>query len=81
MRPVFALATLLLAAGATAPAKAPLLLRQPAVSQNHLVFSHAGDLWITARNGGEARRLTTGIGLEGQPHFSPDGRRIAFTGE
>jgi len=76
------LATLLLAAGATAIAtEGPLLLRQPALSQQHLVFSHAGDLWITSREGGEARRLTAGIGLEGQPHFSPDGRRIAFTAE
>jgi tricorn protease len=33
------------------------------------------------REGGEARRLTTGIGLETDPVFSPDGSRIAFTGE
>ncbi|MDP2877836.1 MAG: hypothetical protein Q8O00_16725, partial [Holophaga sp.] len=75
------LATLLLAAGATASAEGPLLLRQPTLSQQHLVFSHAGDLWITSREGGEARRITAGIGLEGQPHFSPDGRTIAFTAE
>ncbi len=82
MQRPFTLATLLLAAGAFASAAdAPLLLRQPALSQNHLVFSHAGDLWITGREGGEARRLTTGIGLEGQPHFSPDGKQIAFTAE
>jgi tricorn protease len=75
------LATLLLAAGAVAHAETPLLLRQPALSARHLVFSHAGDLWISSREGGEARRLTTGVGLEGQPCFSPDGRQIAFTGE
>jgi hypothetical protein len=31
--------------------------------------------------GGDARRLTTGVGLETDPVFSPDGRHIAFTGE
>ena len=75
------LTTLLLAAAALPASDGPLLLRQPALSAKHIVFAHAGDLWITAREGGEARRLTTGIGLESQPHFSPDGRTIAFTGE
>ena len=31
------------------------------------------DLWIVSRSGGEARRLTSGIGREFNPHFSPDG--------
>ncbi len=34
-----------------------------------------------ARNGGDAKRLTTGIGIETNPYFSPDGNTIAFTGE
>jgi tricorn protease len=33
------------------------------------------------REGGEARHLTTGAGMETDPVFSPDGSRIAFTGE
>jgi len=40
----------------------------------------AGDLWIVPREGGDAKRLTTGIGEETDPHFSPDGTMIAFTG-
>ncbi|WP_441000536.1 S41 family peptidase [Fodinibius sp. SL11] len=57
------------------------LLREPTVSENHIVFVYANDLWITSRNGGEARRLTSGAGSETHPHFSPDGSKIAFTAQ
>src|SRR5215472_1509677 len=59
----------------------PMLFRKPTVSRTHIVFSYAGDLWIVAREGGEARRLTAGPGVETNPVFSPDGSQIAFTGE
>lgn len=32
------------------------------------------------RSGGQAQRLVTGYGLEGAPYFSPDGSKIAFSG-
>ena len=57
------------------------LLRQPAVSATQIAFVHAGDVWIVARQGGDARRLTTSPGIESFPKFSPDGRLVAFTGE
>jgi tricorn protease len=57
------------------------LLRQPTVSQQHLVFVYADDLWLVARQGGEARRLTSFEGVESSPHFSPDGKLVAFTGQ
>ena len=59
----------------------PLLLRKPAVSRTQIAFTYAGDLWVVSRDGGEARRLTTGVGIETDPMFSPDGSLIAFTGE
>src|SRR5438874_9072765 len=59
----------------------PLLLREPTVSKTDIVFSHAGDLWSVPRTGGEAKRLTVGTGQETNPHFSPDGQWIAFTGQ
>ena len=62
-------------------ASQPLLMREPALSRTRIVFSFAGDLWTVSREGGEANRLTTGIGIETSPHFSPDGKLIAFTGE
>lgn len=57
------------------------LLRNPTVSKTQIAFSYGGDLWIVDANGGEARRLTSDIGIETNPIFSPDGSLIAFTGE
>ncbi|MBV8549844.1 MAG: PD40 domain-containing protein, partial [Acidobacteriaceae bacterium] len=58
-----------------------VLFRNPAISQTQIVFEYANDLWIVPREGGEARRLTTGVGREFNPHFSPDGSQIVFSGE
>src|SRR5262245_58721817 len=75
-------AILAMAAGTgMAQAEKPLLMQQPTVNRTHVVFAYAGDLWIVARQGGEASRLTTGQGIEGKPIFSPDGTHLAFTGQ
>jgi tricorn protease len=57
------------------------LLRKPTISKTQIAFSYGGDLWVVDRSGGEARRLTSDIGIEIDPLFSPDGTMIAFTGE
>ena len=54
------------------------LVRQPTVT--HIAFAYANDLWIVPRAGGEAMRLTF-QGQETDPHFSPDGRHIAFSAQ
>src|SRR5947209_1630238 len=59
----------------------PLLLRHPTLSRTQVAFVYGGDLWVVSREGGDARRLTAGAGLETDPSFSPDGTQIAFTGE
>src|SRR5687767_10697851 len=59
----------------------PLLMRTPTLNKTHIVFSYAGDLWTVGRDGGEASRLTTGVGREFSPLFSPNGQWIAFTAE
>ena len=41
-----------------------LLLQQPTVSAEHIVFVYANDLWIVDREGGTARRLTSHPGRE-----------------
>jgi tricorn protease len=58
-----------------------LLLRQPTLNQTHIVFSFANDLWTVPKDGGAATRLTSGVGTESTPIFSPDGAQIAFTRE
>ena len=58
----------------------PLLAQAPTLSKSEIVFGYGGYLWSVARDGGNARQLTTG-GHEGGAEFSPDGRWIAFTGE
>ncbi len=59
----------------------PFLFQQPTLSKTQVVFAFAGDLWIVAREGGEARRLTSAPGIEQDPVFSPDGNWIAFSGQ
>jgi tricorn protease len=76
-----ALVFLIAAASAPAAGNTPLLLQKPTISKTDVAFAFAGDLWVVGREGGEARRLTTGVGLETDPVFSPDGTQIAFTGE
>jgi tricorn protease len=61
--------------------EAPLLVQRPAAGRDRIAFVYAGDLWTVGRDGGEAKRLTSGVGLETDPVFSPDGSRLAFTGE
>jgi tricorn protease len=57
------------------------LLRFADISKDNVVFVYAGDLWIASREGGAARRLTSHLGDELYPKFSPDGKWVAFTGE
>ncbi|MCA1558402.1 MAG: protease, partial [Acidobacteria bacterium] len=61
-----------------AQVKGPMPLQAPALSQTHIAFGYAGDIWIVERAGGEARRLTSHAAKEGLPVFSPDGSEIAF---
>jgi tricorn protease len=66
---------------ASAQSDPALLLRFPTVSKTQIVFNYGGNLWIVGREGGDARRLTSGVGSETVPSFSPDGMMLAFTGE
>src|SRR6266487_3642774 len=57
------------------------LLRTPTVSATQIAFAYAQNIWVVPRAGGQARRLTSFQGQTSNPHFSPDGKWIAFTGE
>ena len=62
------------------PLPETLLLRQPALSAEHLAFMYAGDLWLAGHRGQNVRRLTATPGYKQTPHFSPDGQFVAFSG-
>ncbi len=57
------------------------LLRFPAIHDNQVVFTYAGDLYTVPGSGGIARKLTNHDGFEVFARFSPDGKSIAFTGQ
>src|SRR5467141_418318 len=57
------------------------LLRFPTTNDREIVFCYAGELYTVAKEGGIARRLTSGPGYTSFPRFSPDGTQIAFTSE
>jgi tricorn protease len=84
VRPVLALVLavfgFVIAARAQSSEK-PLLLRQPTLSSADIAFVYGDDIWRVSRDGGEAVRITAGPGVKSGPHFSPDGKWIAFTGE
>jgi len=70
---------LILVSAQLLPGQGTRLLRHPALSRDSIAFEYAGDLWIVARSGGDARRLTSTPGAETEPYFSPDGSQIAYT--
>ena len=64
---------------ASAWSATPLLLRNPALSQDRIAFLYADDIWTVAREGGEARRLTSAGNVSAGPYFSPDHTQIAYS--
>jgi tricorn protease len=56
------------------------MMRHPDVSATQIAFVYAGDIWVAPKTGGEAVRLSSPRGEESFPKFSPDGTRLAFSG-
>jgi dipeptidyl aminopeptidase/acylaminoacyl peptidase len=45
---------------------------------SQIVFDLLGDLYTMPIAGGKATRLTSGMGFDAQPRFSPDGKKIVL---
>ena len=57
------------------------LLRFPTTNDRDIVLCYAGELYTVGKDGGIARRLTSGPGYTSFPRFSSDGKQVAFTSE
>lgn len=58
-----------------------LMLSDPSVHGNTIVFAYGGDLYRVGTDGGTAIRLTTDEGVESNVRISPDGQRVAFSAQ
>ncbi len=80
MKTIFLMLAVFLLAGFSAGAQVDArLFRYADVSKTHIAFVYAGDIWIVAKEGGQATRLSSPEGEEVLPKFSPDGKTLAFS--
>jgi tricorn protease len=68
-----------LMAGVSLAVEEGRFFRFPSISQNKIVFTYEGDLWLVSAQGGTATRITTFPGIEAMAKLSPDGNWIAFS--
>ncbi len=76
---IFGCFTFLLLIHTSTMAQNTRLLREPNISETQVVFVYAADIWVANKTGGEAKRITSTPAVETDPHFSPDGKTIAFS--
>jgi len=55
------------------------MLRYPHVSDSHIVFIYAEQLWTVSKEGGQAVPLANPPGNLMNPRFSPDGKKVAYS--
>ena len=75
----FGLLSLLLCLCISIYAQGTRLLRQPDISETHITFTYGSDIWVTDLSGQNLKRITSTAAIESFPHFSPDGKWIAFS--
>ncbi|HEV3448305.1 MAG TPA: MdsD protein, partial [Gemmataceae bacterium] len=79
LRLAFLAAIFGLLAGSPATAAEVRLARHPDYHEGKIAFSYLGDIWVVNDDGSNPRRLTVHPARDIHPHFSPDGRWIAFS--
>ncbi|MFK8010427.1 MAG: PDZ domain-containing protein [Marinicellaceae bacterium] len=81
LRAKYFVLTLLLLINFSVNSEPTKMLSQGAISDNHIAFIYAEDLWLANSDGSHPKRLTIDKGVESNPVFSPDGSFIAFNGQ
>jgi tricorn protease len=72
--------TLVFLAAALIQQPAPAFMRTPDIDGQRVAFVSEGDIWIGDLATGDAKRLTSDVGNEDTPRFSPDGASLCITG-
>jgi len=69
--------------GTTVANAQPLWMRYPAISPdgNTIAFSYKGDIFAVPATGGTAQLITSHVGYEFRPVWSPDSKTIAFASD
>src|SRR5437588_1921390 len=81
---LFLVTALLLPAGIASAQNLPdttRLLRFPTTNDTQIVFCYAGEIYTVGKDGGVARRLTSGPGYSSLPHFAPGREQLEFTSQ
>ena len=73
--------SVLFAAGQTMAGQQKGYYRYPAIHGDEIIFTAEGDLWKYNIMNQQIARLTTSHGVESHASISPDGSRVAFTGQ
>src|SRR5258706_353856 len=81
IRRVLVAASLIATAAPAAAQVDARMFRQPAVSADKIAFVYAGGIWLVAKTGGTAVRLSSPLGEESFPRFSPDGSKLAYSAD
>ncbi|MFT6204941.1 MAG: tricorn protease [Spirosomataceae bacterium] len=55
------------------------LLREPSISETHVVFIYGADVWVTDLSNNRTQRITSTPAVESNPQLSPNGQIIAFS--
>jgi len=63
----------------SAQTEGSLLLEQPDMNATHITFIYGADVWVVGIEEQTANRITSTSAVESDPHFSPNGKSIAFT--
>jgi tricorn protease len=79
MKKIYLISFCIIAFASFSSGQGTRLLRQPSISNDHIAFIYGGDVWVTNLTNQQTKRLTTTGAVESNPHFSPDGKTIAFS--